>query len=42
MNREISEIILRADGKLRCLFNPSDAIYGLSDQTPDMPGDEQK
>lgn len=22
MNREISEIILRADGKLRCLFNP--------------------
>lgn len=40
MNREISEIILRADGKLRCLFNPTDPIYMLSDQTPDMPGEE--
>ena len=42
MNKEISEIILRSDGKIRCLFNPTDPIYMLSYQTPDMPGEEQK
>lgn len=42
MNREISEIILRSDGKLRCLFNPQDPIYLLSDETTLMPSDEQK
>lgn len=42
MNREISEIILRSDGKLRCLFDPQDAIYMLSDQSPAFPTEEQK
>ena len=42
MNREISEIVLRADGKLRCLFNPTDPIYQLSEETKDMPNDQEK
>ena len=42
LNREISEIILRADGKNRCLFKPQDVIWNLSKETADMPSEEEK
>ena len=29
LNREISEITLRQDGKHRCLFKPTDEIFNL-------------
>ena len=37
INREISEIILTADGKLRCLFDPTAPIFNLSEVTEDLP-----
>lgn len=40
LNREISEIILRQDGKIRCLFNPQDPIFSLENETK-MPTDEE-
>lgn len=41
LNKEISEIVLREDGKNRCLFNPQDRIFGLSEETL-MPSEEEK
>ena len=33
LTKEISEIILRQDGKHRCLFNMQDSIFSLEDET---------
>jgi hypothetical protein len=41
LNREISEISLRQDGKLRCLFNPRDPVFELEEETL-MPTEEEK
>ena len=41
LNKQISEILLKKDGKNRCLFNPNDQIFQLEEETL-MPTDEEK
>ena len=42
LNKEIAEINLRQDGKIRCLFNTNDHIFNLSDVTELMPSEKDK
>ena len=41
LNKRIAEIKLKVDGKITCLFNPSDPIFFLEDQAQ-MPSEEEK
>ena len=42
LNKGISEVVLRQDGNIRCLFNIIDPIFELSEETSQMPTEEQK
>ena len=37
----MSEIKLSADGKLRCMFNPTDTIFFLDQRSEDYPNDSE-
>jgi hypothetical protein len=41
LNKEISEISLCSDGKLKCLFNPNDPIYTLQEAVT-LPSEDEK